>query len=168
VTKHLKPSAKDDWRTPRWLCEILSDYCTFDGAPGLHEENVAHHMCGMSESLLFSGPDYPRSTLSESWEGHYVFVNPPFDHKTLLAFTAHICSHRWLSGGCIMLCPPKVEQEWFHMAWRNGAMVPIRGRLNYEDQDGREIKGAGSVLFVFGGLKHLSEQIHSRIDEKRR
>jgi phage N-6-adenine-methyltransferase len=162
IHKARGPADKDNWRTPKWLIEGIQKAwpITYDATAGLKGENCAYGL-----------QPIPGNALMEEWDSAKIFANPPFDCQSLLTYALKFESADWTPyNGGILLCPQKTEQEWFQVAWRDGVMIPIRGRVNYIDPMLEwEMTGVpfGSVLFAFGYARQHVLAIKEAVDQAR-
>jgi phage N-6-adenine-methyltransferase len=54
---------------------------------------------------------------AQDWAGHTVFCNPPYDAKSLQAFTQNVLRQAGNGVTTVMLVPSKTDQPWFHWLW---------------------------------------------------
>jgi len=56
----------------------------------------------------------------QRWAGHTVFVNPPYDHKSLTRFMDKALAEMVGNGVTTVLLYPahKTDQKWWHKLWR--------------------------------------------------
>ncbi len=128
----------DEWYTPRYVFDGLSEYFDLDVAAP--PEGPRYVPCG---AWLSS------HGLEREWSG-FVWMNPPFGHQ------AH--KRRWLGkffehGNGIALMPDRTSAAWFReYAPRADAMLWISPKIKFERPDGSigESPGTGTVLLAAG------------------
>lgn len=159
MSVHLRQAAKSDWRTPRWLCDVIRSAFPGiqDGAPGLEQPNVAHGM----DPVCPPGQD----SLLADWGRKKIFVNPPFDKVSLGAFANKAVGSLYTRATVALLVPPKTDQWWFHHLLQNGEMVPIVGRVRFELEDGTEMRSppGPTVLFVMHRGREHARRLASEL-----
>ncbi len=137
-------SNRDDWETPRWLFEAVDAIWHFDLDPA---SNDANSLCELHYTREQDG-------LAQSWEGHRVFLNPPYG-KDMGAWMKKAAAEAEKPDTIVVcLVPARTDTRWW---WDN--VVPnaaevsyIRGRLKFEI-GGRPLSAAPfpSALVRFGG-----------------
>lgn len=82
--------------------------------------------------------------LSQSWKGETVWLNPPYDVKSLSAFTEKVLHEAKTNNvTTVMLVPVKSDQQWFHDLW------DLRGNVDKKCNDWIEFRWIrGRVSFV--------------------
>ena len=118
-----------EWETPDYLFRKYDDryHFTLDAAA-----STINAKC----KLFFTKED---NGLQKSWKGHTVWLNPPYDAKSLNAFTIKVIDQVEKYGITVaMLVPVKSDQAWWHLLWEkyiNGKLSIkyewIRGRLKF-------------------------------------
>jgi len=78
---------------------------------------------------------------AQSWRGYDpVFINPPYDVKSLEKFVAKALYEQKNNGiTSVLVLPVKTDQHWFHMLWGEFQRDPgaiefrwVKGRVKYE------------------------------------
>ena len=86
--------------------------------------------------------------LSQPWHGR-VWLNPPFDRYKVGAWIERLYKH----GNGIALLHARTEAGWFQPCWKADALLFLRRRLHFCQQDGTPHlanSGAPLVLVAFG------------------
>jgi len=142
----LKKALTDCWDTPPHLIHrVLALWGEIDLDP-----------CSSDTSLVPATVKLGKreNGLSANWSryGKRVYVNPPYDQKTL-DLTASLCHDEARFYGCqiILLCPVKSDQEWFQRSlFHADAVCFIRGRVKYGADDKKHGAFFSSCLFYWG------------------
>lgn len=160
VSKALFSHAKDNWRTPRQLFDLLDKEFGFTWDVAADENN---HLC---ENWLGPGSQWP-DALRPSWTGMVAWCNPPYSmvkqfvEKAAIERTKGAKTIKGKDGverttysfvGCttVMLIPSRTDTRWFHdHIWdheknctRPGVELRfIKGRLKFINPDGDLRKG---------------------------
>ena len=118
--------AKDDWRTPRWLWDILNEQYRFEIDCAASEEN---HLCplwiGAREGTQ------PVGLVSQKLCG---WVNPPFSDPWMLQ-NFWISLHKRVG---IYRCDNLETKVWQQLIWPNVDWVFFFfHRINYEGHEGK-------------------------------
>jgi phage N-6-adenine-methyltransferase len=136
----------NEWSTPKEIFEHLDDFWGFNLDPCATKENA---VC----KNYFTKED---DGLEKSWEGHTVFMNPPYDRSI----------YKWVQKAyyeadhCIVvaLLPARTDTKWFHeFIYGQFEPVFIKGRLKF----GGSKHGAPfpSMVVTFRHLKSKEELI---------
>ena len=135
-----KAGGGDEWTTPPdlWL-EILEKYFPLD-------VDVFDPCPNTNRLLLGAKSDFGKDGLQIPW-GDYAFVNPPFSD-----IAPWIKKAATLHTETVMLLPVRSDQPWWHENVQRGAIVFIRGRVNYVSPAPGKTAGASfpSCLVLFG------------------
>ena len=82
-----------------------------------------------------------KNGLKQSWEGHTVWINPPYDVKSISAFVdkalMEVVEHGIV---VVMLLPSKTDQKWFHKLWEihdSGCYEDISVDVDFRWVEGR-------------------------------
>lgn len=122
----LKPGAKQDWETPKWLFDELNrEYGPFDLDPCANEIN---HKC-----LRWFGESPAGGGLNELWLGR-VYMNPPYG-RGVSKWMRHAYECSRLGAKVCCLVPASVCTAWWH-DW-------VEGKAKYKFWRGR-IKFVGA------------------------
>jgi phage N-6-adenine-methyltransferase len=148
-------------RTPLWLFEALHRRFRF----------TVDAACDASNQLLSRGWTADDDFLTQSWERHRVFLNPPF----CLASKAIETATSWAGlfrVPSVLLLPAKTCGAAVAEAVANGASIGVfRKRVNYEPAPGVKFSTANrdSMLLVFGfedcGIKPGSTFVFHAADD---
>jgi phage N-6-adenine-methyltransferase len=122
----------DDRRTPSKLYQKYNEIYKFDIDLAASEENTK---CAKFYSK-------ENSALDKTWRGS-CWMNPPYDVRTLEAFTKKAIEERDNYEWCVMLLPCKCDQQWWHDLWNDYMYlntVPnryigiewVKGRIKFE------------------------------------
>jgi hypothetical protein len=144
VNLNLKPATpRDSYKTPDFMREAL-DYefgFTLDPCPYNPEWN----------------PETDEDGLALNWDGHRVFVNPPW--SCILPWVKKAYASKCLT---VFLLPNRTDTEWFHLLFNMGAEIRFfkrrvwfegYGSKKYHPVDGTIVAvvrrmGASSVPFM--------------------
>jgi phage N-6-adenine-methyltransferase len=140
-------SQSDNWGTPIYLFKYLEDQFGKFDLDAAAESNW--HM--VSEYL--TKEDNALDPLVE-WKGNNVYINPPYDQKTISLFIDRAIKEHIVNGKNVtLLLPAKTDQDWFKKCLVNNALVMfITGRLSFREKDGNKKQNATfpSVIIHFG------------------
>jgi phage N-6-adenine-methyltransferase len=117
------PSKTEVWETPAWLFRQLDEEFHFTVDVAAHPENAK---CERYYTIDQDG-------LQQSWAGERVWCNPPYDHKSLTAFSSKAI-REIEADPCtlvVLLVPPKSDQAWWHECAMQGEVRFIRGRVAF-------------------------------------
>lgn len=140
-------SDKDDWETPQDFFDQLHAEFRFTLDPAADEHN---RKCERYYTKAQDG-------LSQDWNGHTVFVNPPYGRNT---------TERWVEKAyresrkrdttIVMLLPARTDTRWFHDFILGKAEVRfVKGRLKFDG--GTSSAPFPSMLVIFRGQKEGRE-----------
>lgn len=139
-------AGRQDWRTPPWLFEILSErFGPYKLDAAASKENS---LCGES---YYDGALQGGDGLNQPWIDP-TFCNPPFNRAGDWAAKAH---HEWSQRNVksTLILPAGCSQRWFHEYVLNKAMVlyPTK-RIQFCLPDGSPSDSANgdSMIVVYG------------------
>ena len=117
----LLPSATFEWSTPSWLFELLDkEFCfTLDAAASAENAKCERYFTK------------EQSGLGSSWAGERVWINPPYDHKSLTAFIGKAREEAARGAVSVLLVPVKSDQAWWHDHAMQHEIRFIRGRVSF-------------------------------------
>lgn len=131
---------KDEWMTPLWLFELLSQETSFDLDAAATDDNT---LCDKWYTKEDDG-------LIQKWQGN-VFVNPPYSQM-----------YKWVEKGCgevlfghadrvVMLVAARTDtRAWWNFI-RYGEVRFLPGRLKFEHTDGARFSAPfPSAVVIFG------------------
>jgi len=125
--------------TPQWLFDSLYAEFGFTLDPCASPDNAK---CDNYYTADDDG-------LTQSWQGHIVFCNPPYSETALWVEKALNESQ----GNCtiVMLLPASTDTRWFHDFVYNQAEVRfLKGRVTFEGQ--KNPAPFASMLVIFRGV----------------
>lgn len=114
-------SATDEWPTPRWLFESLHQEFGFTLDPCATNENAK---CPLYFTKTEDG-------LSQSWDHHTVFMNPPYG-RTIGAWMSKAYESSLRGALVVCLVPARTDTAWWHRCAMRGEIRLLRGRLRFE------------------------------------
>ena len=129
--------ATQTWITPKWILDALGPFDLDPCAAYPRPWNCAEI------NFTWDG-------LGRSWEGHRVFLNPPFHRYQVADWVKMLARH-----GCgTALLHARTEAEWFEPVWKAAtAILFLADRLYFHHPDGRRAaanSGAPACLVAFG------------------
>lgn len=143
---------RQDYRTPRWLFDILNeDFGPFTLDAFADKDNA---LCAsyLDGSLGNDGFD------NDCWSGN-VFANPPFAFSGRAVVTADLAATMHKVKSACMLLQAGISTRWFH-DWACSWTVLIPNcRINYESPDpALKLKGFNrdSIIVLFGPKWHCN------------
>ena len=98
---------RNDWGTPPKVFDPLNEEFGFTLDAAASDENA---LCDAYYTKEDNG-------LIQDWKGFSVWVNPPYDWKSLQAFTQKAMREVGNGVTTVMLMPSKTDQPWFHWLW---------------------------------------------------
>jgi len=128
--------SRDDWRTPRWLFDVLDAEYHFAIDVAADDHNA---LC----DEYYARADWAQTL---RWDKTW-WCNPPYSIKE--SFIA--AAERSAAGG-VLLLPASTDTLWWHGTYVVATHVALlRGRVQFElpERKGGNNTG-GSTLFVFG------------------
>lgn len=134
---YMPQSKSQEYGTPDWLFESLDDEFGFTLDAAASDANT---LCDRYYTKEMDGLIY-------SWAGETVYINPPFEAKTLRAFVekAYRETVSSLLTTVVMLVPVKSDQKWWHCYALKSEIRFIQGRIKFKGQRNAHT-GACSVL----------------------
>lgn len=133
-------SKTDDWSTPADLYKRLDDVFSFTLDPCASDTN---HKC---EEYFTEADD----GLSKSWDGHRVFMNPPYG-RGIGAWVKKASEIQ--RGLAVCLVPARTDTKWWHeyIVQRGGVIIYLKGRLKFGDA--KNSAPFPSAIIIFLGNK---------------
>lgn len=123
-TVGMRSSTRQDWRTPASLFTALDREFGFTLDVASQGDNA------LSESFF----DERSDGLGQSWQGHVVYLNPPYRYVSAWMAKAH--QESIVGATVVCLVPGRVDTQWW-----SAEVVPyadeirfIRGRLRFDDR----------------------------------
>lgn len=137
----------DNWSTPDPLFQKFHNEFQFnlDACASLWNHKCANY---------YTEED---NALEKDWEGS-VWMNPPYSGNNLEIWMtkAHEECYKWGSK-IVCLVPSRTETNWYHKYCLGHEIRPIRGRINFEDKDGKSGRPRfGCVLVIMRPFKYDS------------
>lgn len=140
---------KEDWRTPPWVVR---------GIEALH--GIRFTLDAAADPDNAQAPAYlsiVNDGLTAGWgRGDVVWLNPPYSPTMTPAFMEKAAreARRGRAHQVWCIIPDQIHTKgtWGEGIWKTAAMIrPIIGRVNFLDDQDREVKGVphGSVLVQF-------------------
>lgn len=118
----------DEWPTPQWIFDELNNDYSFTLDPAATPDNAK---CDEYFTMEQDG-------LTQDWDGHTVFVNPPYSGCFNWVKKAHEQVKEGKADKVVMLIPARVDTKWFHLYCMDNKFVSeicfIKGRLKFGDQ----------------------------------
>jgi site-specific DNA-methyltransferase (adenine-specific) len=111
MSGYINKSARDDWKTPRWLYEQLNAEFEFDFDP-------------CPPNPQFDG-------LAVSW-GARNFVNPPYG-RPISDWLKKALHERQIGNLSVFLIPSRTDTGWWHDYVMPHEVRFLRGRLKFDD-----------------------------------
>ncbi|MCP4573313.1 MAG: adenine methyltransferase [bacterium] len=139
---YMPRAARDDWGTPTvFFLHLMMEFgFTVDAAA-----SDANHLLEKYWTKETDG-------LAQDWYRQHVYVNPPWDHKSLKAWTAKAWEEsRALGTVVVMLVPVKSDQSWWHDYAIRAEVRFIRGRITFK---GAESSYPGDCALLIFSLDH--------------
>ena len=121
-TKVLFSSKEAKWATPQDFFDKLNDefHFTLDAAASPDNAKCANYFTEEQDGL------------TQSWEGHTVWCNPPYCRKTGLWVKKAYEEHQRTGCTVVMLLPSRTDVRWFHDYILGKAEIRfIKGRLKF-------------------------------------
>lgn len=133
----LNSSKRMDWRTPKALLNAL-----------VNEFGSMWDPCREP----FVDGSLVRNALAEEWE-FPAYVNPPYG-RAIAAWMAK-CAEQGERGVVVALVPARTDTSWWHesVIGRAAEVRLIRGRLRFDDQDGRAPFPSALVVYRPGNTE---------------
>lgn len=160
-----------DWRTPRWLFDLLDKEFHFTLDAAATPENA---LCPMFFTEEQNG-------LEKSWTmfaagmgklgSGAVFCNPPYGQKQLPKWMSKAflesCPTSTTGVTCVLLVPARTDAYWFHDLAMLGEVRFIRSRVNF-DGGGRKAPFPSCVVIFRKGSDARHGSMSSIISPDRR
>ena len=148
INKGLFTSNKDDWRTPKWLFNVLNDHFRFHLDVCSDDDNA---LCKFNYTL-------EKSCLEYDWlESNY--MNCPYGKKiSLFVARAH---QQWRENDCttVALLPARTDTKWFHnFIYYDCTIAFIKGRIKFEGGEKLSPAPFPSMVVVWWGSYRLNEK----------
>lgn len=118
-------SAKQDWRTPRWLFDRLHAEFRFTLDAAANEENA---LC----ERYFTETD---DALSHAWTGRF-FLNPPYGRgvgQWVRYAWEQVYVHGHADIGVVLIASRTDTRFWHQYALRGAEIRMVEGRLHFDD-----------------------------------
>lgn len=134
-----KSEERDDWATPRSLIARLErEFGRFD-----------LDVCASDKSRVCDRFFYKEmNALEQSWDGSFVWCNPPYSQKSEFIEKAHQEAQKGTK--IIMLLPSFTETAWFRdLKEKSNWLLFLNGRLVFNEQEQKETAKFSSVLAFF-------------------
>jgi phage N-6-adenine-methyltransferase len=122
INKVLFSSNSDEWETPQDLFNELNQEFRFDLDVAATRENKK---CKNYFSKDLDG-------LKQSWQGSYVFCNPPYSQ--ISKWVKKASGEANSNTKVVMLLPARTDTKWFHKYIYNKTEIRfIKGRLKFSN-----------------------------------
>lgn len=133
--------SRRDWRTPRWLFDLLNKEFNFALDAAASPENA---LC----PKFFTEDD---DGLKQDWalavgRGRAVFCNPPYGQKQLRLWMSKALAESTRTT-VVMLVPARTDTYWWHDIAMDGEVRFIRSRVNF-DGGGRKAPFPSAVVIL--------------------
>lgn len=111
----------DDWETPQYFFDLLDDKYHFTLDPCATKKNA---LCSIYYTINDDG-------LKWSWEGHTVFVNPPFKYIGEWSKKCYIEALNY-STTVVMILPSRTDTKYWHeYIMKADKIYFCKGRVNF-------------------------------------
>lgn len=155
INRGVMSSDRDDWETPRELFDRCDAIWHFDLDAASSDENA---LCDLHYTKENDG-------LSKSWEGHRVWVNPPYGSEIAKWVEKAATEGAKPSTVVVMLAPNRTDTRWYQR-WIlpcAAEIVPLAGRVRF-CLGGEPAQSAPfpSVLIRWGGVSSKDCEIGRR------
>lgn len=138
-------SKSSEWATPTPLFDKLNEEFGFTLDPCATAENAKCQTYFTRE----------QSGLQFSWDGHTVFMNPPYGSEikswTEKAYTQSLSTDRHEGVTVVCLVPARTDTAWWHDYAMKGEVRFIRGRIKFNGH--KNSAPFPSALVIFQGAK---------------
>jgi phage N-6-adenine-methyltransferase len=125
INKGLFTSKKPNWKTPKWLFDLLDNQFGFDCDICADDQNaLCDNYFTEKNSCLFA-----------DW--HYTnFMNPPYGRDIINFVSKAHHQYDMLGNRTIGLLPARTDTKWFHnYIYKQAPIIFIKGRLKFEGGD---------------------------------
>ncbi len=119
--------SSDDWRTPRWLTELLGCF-HLDPCGSAKSHVKADAVCRLDHNDDTDPSRTRRNGLTYDWGGSSVFVNPPYSKP--LPWCERLRDHE--GPWCALLKLDPSTRWWSALMAANPIVAPFRKRLSFE------------------------------------
>lgn len=143
----LKKAVFDGWNTPPRVLDRVYEYGTISLDPCSNERSQVISMYKLTKEQ--DGLSAPWKQLLGQKPNPLVFVNPPFDSKTIYKVVKKCIEEKALGCEIMLLVPSKTEQPWYQSALESfDSVCHIAKRVNFY-KDGVEVKGSQFACVIF-------------------
>lgn len=135
LAPQLTSSARDNWRTPQHILELVREVRQIGLDPCPDPENPAWVQATFAAGAT-NGLDLDWTDLTTGGAEHeLVYCNPPYGHQ-IADWTSKAVVEAERGCEIVMLVPARVDTMWFAMIWHHArAICFIRGRLTFEEAE---------------------------------
>jgi len=158
--KIIHSSARDDWRTPRWLFERLDREFRFTLDAAASPHNALCHNYLMNPAGLVA--DWSRTL---SGDPQAVFVNPPYG-RGVGKWVEKSIQEQAKGATVVMLMSACTDTIWWCRSWDFANEIRfITGRVKFLNDRREEVKNGapkGSAILIFrpyGGAKYHGKRM---------
>jgi site-specific DNA-methyltransferase (adenine-specific) len=139
---YMPKAARYDWGTPMSLFHPLMVEFGFTVDAAASDDN---HLLEKYWTKETDG-------LKQDWYRERVYVNPPFDKKSLVAWSAKAWKESRAMGTIVvMLVPAKTDQQWWHDYAIRAEVRFILGRITFQ---GAESSYPGDCALLIFSVNH--------------
>ncbi len=140
-TKLMFSSEKEDWETPQDFFDELDREFHFTLDAAASPENAK---CGSYYTKEQDG-------LAQSWDGHTVWINPPYGRYTTGLWVRKAYEeHKRAGCTIVMLLPARTDTIWFHDFVLGKSKIRfIKGRLKFSNC--KDPAPFPSLVAIYGG-----------------
>jgi len=153
----IQPSKFDGWNTPPDVLSVIREFSDDDILldPCSNEHSQVGARISLTKADDGLGADWNQVIIDRGFGYGYglIFVNPPFDHKTLTRVTSKCIEQAARRpNDIILLAPVKSDQGWSYDASRDASAVCyVRGRVKFWKQGKRSIGAAFACALWYWG-----------------
>jgi len=130
--------ARQEWRTPKYLFDVLNNEFSFTIDAAANDDN----------HLLPRYWTKEQDALSQNWSGERIFCNPPYSKLGAWVEKAYRSDHEI----AVLLLPVRTDTDWWVKYRKHASAHYFRGRVNFDPPP--DVKPSSnferSVLMVFG------------------
>lgn len=149
-------SKAEDWETPQWLFDFLNDRFAFtlDAAADEFNTKCDNYFSEKNNALL------------QSWQGHNVFINPPFSReygkrtKNYLPKWVHKMWKEALYPNTLVvaLLPARTGTQWWHPYVTSAdEVIFVKGRLHFSNSPTGAPFNSAIVIWGRDNLRHRTK-----------
>ncbi len=136
-------SQSENWGTPYSLfekCEQRYDKFDLDAAADSNWSMVSEYITKEQDALMES----------TQWNGQNIWINPPYDYKSISKFINRSIEESKLGKRITLLLPAKTDQEWFHKSIHEAyEIIFIKKRLSFRrKEDGKSQSSTFASIIV--------------------